>query len=321
MEGELFIHAKQPEGLPSWVRSKLVDKNFLPEWNSTEVIRAMLATMEYALSHCEAERLIFATESCIPIYNLATMTSILYSEDQSWLNARNEAESAWERGNCFESVDTRIIPREAVWKALPGWIMLTRRHAMDIIGLLRHTGGYDLNRTHDGVSSIDLVRAFGPPGQWNENSGGVFAPEEVFFATMLSLLGYLKTGFETQAEVKPLSISYATWARRGDANPQIIHHLDSIQLHKMRRTGALMARKFDRSDFLRHQWQLLIASECQCGLSTFSSTGKRKRDNEEDIAEAKKTKFDISSEKAVNVGEEPGEVNPTHTPDIAVVEK
>ena len=44
----------------------------------------------------------------------------------------------------------------------------------------------------DSNESYDLVKAFGPGGSWSEVKGGVFAPEEVFFATMLSILGYIR---------------------------------------------------------------------------------------------------------------------------------
>jgi hypothetical protein len=31
------------------------------------------------------------------------------------------------------SVDKALIPPKAVWKALPGWVMLTRRHAEEVL--------------------------------------------------------------------------------------------------------------------------------------------------------------------------------------------
>ena len=40
--------------------------------------------------------------------------------------------STWETAACFLSVDPQTIPQRAVWKTLPGWIMLTRRHAHEV---------------------------------------------------------------------------------------------------------------------------------------------------------------------------------------------
>lgn len=82
---------------------------------------------------------------------------------------------------------------QSVTKAIPGWIMLTRRHAEEIIALLKRFGGWDpRDFTSQSGIHFDIVSAFGPPGQWSEATGGVFAPEEVFFPTILSILGYIQ---------------------------------------------------------------------------------------------------------------------------------
>jgi hypothetical protein len=64
--------------------------------------------------------------------------------------------------------------------------MLTRRHATEIDALVARFGGFDKS------SETDLITAFGPGGTWEDHKDGVYAPEEMFFATMLSLLGYLR---------------------------------------------------------------------------------------------------------------------------------
>lgn len=64
--------------------------------------------------------------------------------------------------------------------------MLTRRHAEEINALVKRLGGYDK------TCETDVITAFGPGGTWADHQEGVYAPEEVFFATMLSLLGYLR---------------------------------------------------------------------------------------------------------------------------------
>lgn len=83
---------------------------------------------------------------------------------------------------------------------MPGWIMLTRLHAREIIWLITKFGGWNPESFTSSErdpslalqSKYDIVSAFGPGGQWSERKGGVFAPEEVFFATMLGILGYLQ---------------------------------------------------------------------------------------------------------------------------------
>jgi hypothetical protein len=78
--------------------------------------------------------------------------------------------------------------------------MLTRKHAAEVVALVKRFGGWTLDSDppipvgvgSSGVRKVDIVSAFGPPGKWNELCGGVFAPEEVFFATMLTILGYIQ---------------------------------------------------------------------------------------------------------------------------------
>ena len=61
------------------------------------------------------------------------------------------------------------------------------------------------------------MRAWGPGGQYREGYEGVWAPEEVFFPTMLGILGYLLPSGKDQ--VKRCSVNYARWKKLGDANP------------------------------------------------------------------------------------------------------
>lgn len=146
--------------------------------------------------------------------------------------------------------------RQARWKALPGWIMLTRRHASDIIGLLQKTGGW--SKINGRYNSSDLVSAFGPPGQWREGSGGAYAPEEMFFATMLSILGYLRPGYDKLDEVKMQSAMFAEWEKRTDANPIVFDRLDDRLLDRARRSGAIMMRKFRKSRGLIDYWKRTV---------------------------------------------------------------
>lgn len=87
----------------------------MPEWNSPEVVRAILSVLQHALKTTSAERFILVTESCIPIYDLDTMGNIVFADERSWLNASNTPQSAWEAGNCFGGIDSTIIPAEVTY--------------------------------------------------------------------------------------------------------------------------------------------------------------------------------------------------------------
>ena len=80
------------------------------------------------------ERFVFGTESCLPIWPLQEAGARLFRRDTSWLLARHGGESTWETAACFRTVDKAVVPPGAVWKSLPGWVMLTRRHAQ--VGLM-----------------------------------------------------------------------------------------------------------------------------------------------------------------------------------------
>jgi hypothetical protein len=107
----LFIHAKHPEGVRShWVKSRLVESELLPEWNSVEVLRAMLLLLSRAVEDTSVGRVLFATESCVPVCSLQAMGDALFAEDVSWLACRHKAQNLWEQAACFQSVDSAYIP-------------------------------------------------------------------------------------------------------------------------------------------------------------------------------------------------------------------
>jgi hypothetical protein len=124
-DARFYIHAKRPDRVSDWVRERLIPECFAPEWNSPEVVRAMLALLQNALipdstrgPRCVHERFIFATESCVPLFSLKEACERLFADeiDCSWVNAWHDAKSKWER-QTFDAVNTAIIPRE-VWHAL-----------------------------------------------------------------------------------------------------------------------------------------------------------------------------------------------------------
>ena len=240
-KAKLFIHAKNPEKIKSeWVKSHTLSHSYRPEWNSPEVVRAMLAVLTEAIKDETCGRFVFGTESCLPMYTLQDAGKILFKEDISWLQARKTPESQWESAACFQSVDKTIIPQKYVWKALPGWIMLTRRHAVEIVRL-------------PALVNADLIAAWGPGGQWSEIKGGVFAPEEVYFATNLSILGYLRDNGKND-EVYRQRVTWAQWKRHGDANPITYSDFSVDMIRRFRSEGAVFARKFDKNSCNAKKW-------------------------------------------------------------------
>ena len=60
---ELFVHAKHPAAITSaWARARVLPGSFRPEWNSVEVVRAMLAVLQAAVRDpAHYDRFLFGT--------------------------------------------------------------------------------------------------------------------------------------------------------------------------------------------------------------------------------------------------------------------
>lgn len=130
-QARLFIHAKYPEKIKSaWVKSNLIDVTFRPEWNSVEVVQALLSTLDTALQYIDNNsrkdgatdatkevtgvpkcgRFLFGTETCLPLYDLQYIGETLFAENCSWLNAYHTPVGTWEAGACFRAVDAEVVP-------------------------------------------------------------------------------------------------------------------------------------------------------------------------------------------------------------------
>jgi hypothetical protein len=105
-----------------------------------------------------------------------------------------------------------------------------------------------------------FLSAWGNGGTWSETNNSVFAPEEIFFPTALALLGYLRepkvdvrsssssssssSAVQGDNYVRIAAVTFAEWARRGDANPVSYSSFDGALLRRMRSSGAVFGRKF-----------------------------------------------------------------------------
>jgi hypothetical protein len=105
-----------------------------------------------------------------------------------------------------------------------------------------------------GGKESTFLSAWGNGGTWSETNNSVFAPEEIFFPTALALLGYLRepkvdvrsssSAVQGGSDVRIAAVTFAEWARRGDANPVSYSSFDGALLRRMRSSGAVFGRKF-----------------------------------------------------------------------------
>ena len=210
---EIYIHAKHPDRLrTSWARSKTISKCYKPEWNDVRIVRAMLALAEEALQDQRTTHVLFATESCVPIATLGEVAKRIVTNNKgnadwnrSFVDAygRNSSRcTRFDERNCWDAL-LRSVPSDAIQKALPGWCLISRRHAESILNLPQALGGQDL---------------------WPAFTD-VWAPEEVYFPTGLALCGYLAPDPEGDSDVVREPLTYSEWNERARDHKDRAHPL------------------------------------------------------------------------------------------------
>ena len=169
--------------------------------------------------------------------------------------------------NCW-SILSKSIPPSAIHKALPGWCLLSRKHAQSIL---------EFPEKHlDGMS---LWPAF----------ERVWAPEEVYFPTALALCGYM----EEEEEVSKRSVTHSEWDTRASNHKDRAHPLtyddkfdDELVRRVRNENGALFMRKL-KKDLDLNVWEDIVIRRgkgCSSGHSNKraapSSTSTRSGGND-----------------------------------------
>jgi len=215
-----------------------------------------------ALKDESTTHILFCTESCIPITSLKDAAVMLLTgscgngdpgstvdkkeetEKRGSVDRNIECEVNWDRSfvdfygrdshrctrfdeqNCWD-VLAQSVPPDAIHKALPGWCLVSRKHAQAVLDLPSQLG--------DGAP--DLWPAF----------NNVWAPEEVYFPTALALLGYLPGN-----DVVSKTVTHSKWNERARNQKDRAHPLeydDSFNEHlvqNVRKEGCLFLRKMKR---------------------------------------------------------------------------
>lgn len=265
---DLFVHAKRPEAVRSdWVRARLVGVTFRPEWNSVEVVQAMLAVLAAALRDGRAfQHFVFATESCLPLTTLRAAGEALLPPESgggvrgsSWLDAYRVPRDRFDADAAFTAVDPAVVPRAAVCKCLPGWIAVQRAHAEEVVALTALLGGWGDEGGGEGLRWSERRPPATEPRALLDAWVGVHAPEEVFFPTALALLGYLRT--DDGDGVVRRSVCFAEWPRIDAAHPARFARLDAALVGRMTAGGALFGRKFPPGACRRDQWLRAVGGE------------------------------------------------------------
>mmetsp|Transcript_3673 Transcript_3673/g.5586 ORF Transcript_3673/g.5586 Transcript_3673/m.5586 type:complete len:563 (+) Transcript_3673:191-1879(+) len=157
--------------------------------------------------------------------------------------------------NCW-SVLSNSIPPSAIHKALPGWCLLSRKHAQSILELPQKQ-----------LDGMNLWPAF----------ERVWAPEEVYFPTALALCGYM----DNEEEVSKRSVTHSEWDTRASNHKDRAHPLtydDQFDEELVKRVrnenGALFMRKVKKELDLNVWEEIVIRRGKGCSSSSSSSSSR-----------------------------------------------
>jgi hypothetical protein len=251
----------------------------------------------------EINKFIFASESCIPIVPLEQTLDTLYSYDTAsvstssssssallendycWLTGKNEPTDGF--GRQFPMIIGKV-PKEYVWKA-DQWCLLSRSAVNKIIDLLVFLDSKNNSSIASFSSSSSSSSSLVVPSSFSVHKlkdnpiftlfQGMTASDEMFFPTVLSLLGYQfvapadlpsfpsssssfsssptssSASSSTSLSVIKRRITYTDWTNKGKS-PQTFEPFNKKDFLKAKEEKTLFFRKI--------QFQQLINPFCIC---------------------------------------------------------
>ena len=253
-DAQLYIHAKHPDKIVDpWTKSKLLNISHKPDWNDVRIVKAMLSLAQEALRNEHVTHIFLGTESCLPLTPTSADAVLELKPNTSYLQYYDKQHaSRFEERECWNAVEP-FVPSAAIFKALPGWCVLSRKHVQEIVDLPKKLDGHE------------LIRAF----------TNCWAPEEVYFPTALALLGYI----QTDAVVRK-SLVHAEWNERARnerdrAHPRCFDgEFDRDLVRELRSKGCLFVRKVKYSMPL-HEWQRAVQGRAEHAGQKRSHTSDR----------------------------------------------
>lgn len=147
------------------------------------------------------------------------------------------------------------MPGETIYKALPGWCFLSRKHAQNILNLPSQLGG------------MNLWPAF----------ERVWAPEEVFIPTALAICGHMNNN-----EVSRRALTHSQWDERAANHKDRAHPLtydgyfDDKLVSRVRNDGCLFMRKL-KMPLDVSTWDQIIVQKRRGHSARYSQDLERER--------------------------------------------
>ncbi|MBB5353723.1 hypothetical protein HNR46_003984 [Haloferula luteola] len=203
----VFSHPKTPDATQGgFLEGTIIPEYHKTEWGSVSLVKASLALLRTALEDERLTHFVLLSESCIPIRPLSEMLRHLRRKPRSRFGWKDlEKCSDLQRGRAAHLPQ---IP-DGCWKFQSQWWLLERLAA-------------------EWVARADYTDVF----------GGMPIPDEAYFATVLSLLGY-----PVDDRVVNHDITWADWSRSA-GSPESFRSVDWLTVETMAESGAWFARKF-----------------------------------------------------------------------------
>lgn len=179
------------------------------EWGDMGQVRVQIQLMRYAVADASVRKIIYVSQSCIPLYDFDTLYEKIMGHDFSMFEITPREQRAGGRFPRYDFLLEKFHSDEVVKHS--NWIVLIRKHAQYLV-----------------ENEPDVIGAFEELAKEN-----VYSPDESVIGTSLARKGWLH-------EIANHIVIHANWCSGG------IHHFDQFtifDLQQARLKGAVIARK------------------------------------------------------------------------------
>jgi hypothetical protein len=221
----VLSHPKFPDAIEGgFLAGTAIEDNFETEWGKVSLVSATLALLRAALEDETLTHFVLLSESCVPIRPLVEMLRRLRINPSSRFGWK-ALDECWE----FQKARAAHLPQipAGCWRFQSQWWLLDRMAAT-------------------WVARADFTDVF----------AGMPVPDEAYFATVLTLLGY-----PIEDRVVKKEITWAQW-EAGTPSPKSHLVVDTFTAQAMAESSAWFARKFPaESDIARWGLHKLDANQ------------------------------------------------------------
>lgn len=207
---KVFAHVKNPS-LAEWppLKAGLIKELIPTEWARVSLVRATLLLLKEALKDSSLSHFVLLSESCLPTKPYAALREFLQTDSRSWIAHEG-----------FHQVLSRDAIKASRFKTLPHVPYENQRWQSQWMLLNRETAEL--------LVKNDLTHLFEE----------VFAPDETYFMTVLSMMGYPMSSIINE------QMTWTQWEPMA-GHPNLYESTSGIPWSKALRAPGFFARKFN----------------------------------------------------------------------------